>query len=138
MDGWILFGHPPPLELVYILNLGSGRVIMQVQKPLPVPRLVLSDIEFLLRQDTLNFKCAPTALFCIPACQFDIKYCHKTPKPCKKELQTKWWLAENINLGHLGWLVAYCLNNRILTLWELKQEISAHLVTTGSDQHAKH
>ena len=27
---------------------------------------------------------------------------------------------------------------RILDLWELKREISAHLATTGSDQHAKH
>ena len=56
----------------------------------------------------------------------------------KKELQTKWWLAENISLGHWGGLVGYCLNNRILTVWELKRELSAHLATTGSNQHAKH
>ena len=30
------------------------------------------------------------------------------------------------------------LNHRILSLWELKREISAHIATTGSDQHAKH
>ena len=52
--------------------------------------------------------------------------------------KTNWWLAENINLDHLGWLVAYCLNNRIITLPELKREISAHPTTNCSGQHAKH
>ena len=98
---------------------------------------MLSDIESLKRQNTLILKCVPTALFFFHACQFNIKNRHKTPKPCKKELRAKWWLVENISLVHLGLLVAYRLNYRILTVWELKQEIFAHLATTGSEKHAK-
>ena len=85
-----------------------------------------------------EFEMCPYRILFFHACQFNTKHRHKTPKPCKKELQTKWWLAENISLGHLGWLVAYCLNNRILTLWDLKREISTQPATNGSGQQAKH
>ena len=97
-----------------------------------------NDIVPLKCQDTLNFQCDHMTLIFLYECQFYIKYRHKTLKPCKNELQIRWWLAENISVGHLIWLVANCLNNRILTLWELKWKISAHLATTGSDRHAKH
>ena len=91
--------------------------------------------------DTLRFtefEMCPYGIVLFPRMPIQHKNTAIRHRPCKKELQIKWWLAENISLGHCGWLAAYCLNNRILTLWELKREISSHLATTGSDQHAEH
>ena len=93
---------------------------------------MLSDVESLNCYDTLDLKCALRHFSFSMHPNSTWKYRHKTLKPCKKELQTKWSLAENISIGHLGWLEAYCLDNRILGLWELKREISAHLATVAS------
>ena len=86
MDGCDIRAHPHT-KLVYESNLGSDKIIKLVQKS--VPKLVLSDIGYLKRYNTLNLKCALTTLFFVLTYQFEKKYCHKTPKPFKKRLQIR-------------------------------------------------